>query len=308
MSIRNDNATVGMIQNALRYLIPQLERTEYPAYKFYEQFIPIDPRQMPGVETITYQRITHYGIWVPLASNSNTVEKSDFTLEPVTYNTEYFQASFSYSQVELDRVAFANANQANGIILNLTEEKYNAVLESYKQLVDDIFLNGRPNNNMFGILTHPDVPRQVAAAPISFNASPDGNLAILNRAVTSIVTNSKEVETPDTLILPTSRFNILTQQRIGGDSDTTVLEHFLRTSPYIRSIDSSPRLEDNGFNGTSSMITYRRDKSKLCGIIPKPLTALPPQPVGQGFDVYCHAQMGGVHIKRPASVLITEGI
>jgi hypothetical protein len=30
--------------------------------------------------------------------------------------------------------------------------------------------------------------------------------------------------------------------------------------------------------------------------------------VAHGFEVYCHAQISGVHIRRPGSVLIMEGI
>lgn len=113
----------GLIQQALRYVVPELQRTEYPAYKFAELFVPIDNRAMPGVETITYQRITHYGVWSPLGSAGNVVEPSDIRMETVSYGTEYYQAKFTYTQVELDRIEFANQNQAYGLVLNLTQEK-----------------------------------------------------------------------------------------------------------------------------------------------------------------------------------------
>jgi len=298
----------GLIQQALRYVVPQLERTEYPAYKFYEQFIPIDDRPMPGVETVTYQRITHYGVWTPLGSNANALEPSDFRLETVSYGAEYFQAKFTYTQVEIDRIEFANQNQAYGLVLNLTQEKYNAVLEGYKQLVDDVFAIGRPASNIFGILTHPDVSRLVSPSPITFDNDPDTNLAILARGALSIVQATREVEYPDRLILPTSVFNVVLQQRLGSSSDTTVLEHFLRVNPWIRGVDTSPRLENAGLNGGRVAIYYRYDPNKLVGIIPKPLTVLPPQQVAHGFEVYCHAQISGVHVRRPGSVLIMEGV
>jgi hypothetical protein len=82
----------------------------------------------------------------------------------------------------------------------------------------------------------------------------------------------------------------------------------LETSPHIRAIESSPRLESAGTFGGKVMITYRRDPSKIVGSIPKRFTALPPEARAYGYEVYIHAQVGGIHVKKPRSVTLTEGV
>lgn len=307
MTTRNDSLT-GLLQSSLRKVMPELIVTEYPEYKFQQSLIPIDPTQSPGAATITYQRITHTGVWQPLAAQTTSVARSDFGTEPVTYNTEYFGTSYVYTVEEIDRLNFANSNVVGGIALDLTREKVAATLQGYQQLIERTLTVGIPGNNIFGILTHPDCSRLFTSTPIIASNTGDVNLAILTNSVANQVTATDEVERPDIVVLPTSTYEILSTQRLGGSSDTTVLRHFLNTSPHIRAIESSPRLEAAGTFGGKVMLTYRRDRSKLVGCIPKRYTALPPEQKAYGYEVYVHAQVGGIHIKKPRSVTITEGI
>jgi len=86
-----------------------------------------------------------------------------------------------------------------------------------------------------------------------------------------------------------------------------VLEYFLRTNPYITSIEPINQLDkDNSSLSTNRMVVYKRDPQKVQLHIPQPLELFPPQQRGLEFIVPAHARVGGVAIYFPKSVIYVQ--
>jgi len=132
-------------------------------------------------------------------------------------------------------------------------------------------------------------------------------LELLNYGVTAIVNGSKMKETPDTILIAYEDFRVISTQRNSDSSDVTVLEYFLRTNPYITSIEPINQLDaDNSVLNTNRMVVYKRDPQKVQLHIPQPLELFPPQQRGLEFVVPAHARVGGVAIYFPKSVIYVQ--
>jgi hypothetical protein len=310
MLVRTDAQNVGLINEALRLVMPELDRTEFGEYKYADTqgFIPEDPLTAPGVDSLTQARLTVIGAWRLAADAATNVEKIDFGLDYVTYGAHYFQAFTSWSSQELDRMAFAASNPAmKGVALNVTQEKMMAVEETYLQLKNRVNSMGIPRLNIFGLHTHPDVPRFSAPYRLGMSRTPEENLALLAQFNTQIRRNTSQRESADTLLLPDQDVQQLSLQKVGDAAGTSTLQFFLDNNPYITAIDSSVELDTAGPGGTPIAQAYRRDPRKVRSLVPKKKTQIGPVTFTNGewradFD----AQLGGVHFRRPYSSLIME--
>jgi hypothetical protein len=125
--------------------------------------------------------------------------------------------------------------------------------------------------------------------------------------VTAIVNASKMKEQPDTILLAYEDFRVISTTRNSDSSDVTVLEYFLRTNPYITSIEPINQLDaENSVLNTNRMVVYKRDPQKVQLHIPQPLELFPPQQRGLEFIVPAHARVGGVAIYYPKSVIYVQ--
>jgi hypothetical protein len=137
----------------------------------------------------------------------------------------------------------------------------------------------------------------------------DGMLAILNEGCTYQVNASKQVERPDTVLLPYSVYRKVSTQRLGEGSDTTVLEYFLRTNPYITQVEPINELDPDNSGGALTkprMVVYKRDSGKLQFHVPMPLKFHPAQPRNLAWSVPAEAKLAGVALYYPKSITYVD--
>jgi hypothetical protein len=91
-------------------------------------------------------------------------------------------------------------------------------------------------------------------------------------------------------------------------SETTILEFFLKNSPYIKNVEVVPEAEGAGTGGTDVILMYKKDSDKLTLEIPQPFEQFQPEIKGFETVINCHARCGGVIIYYPLSIIKTEGI
>lgn len=308
MNERMDNA--GIINEALRYVIPQLDRTEFEEYKYADpdRLLPRNPLTAPGVDTLVRQRVTAIGQWKLAADYATNVESIDYAIDRVTYTAKYFRAHIEYSQEELDRMQFVRQNMPSAAV-NITQEKMLAVQETYMQLLNRMFSNGLPQAGIFGLHTHPDVPRITAPLTLSSTNTAAQNLATLRLFNQTIRANTAQREYADTLLLPDSVIFDLSMQVVSSAGNVSVLQYFLDNDPYIQFIETAPELDTAGPNGTRIAQAYRRDPNKVDTMIAKPMTQLGGVQFNSGvYRIDFDAQISGVHFRRPYSSLIMEGV
>jgi hypothetical protein len=129
-------------------------------------------------------------------------------------------------------------------------------------------------------------------------------LQLLNAGPTNIVNNSNMRETPDTILMPYTAYKVISTTPRSDVSDTTVMEFFLRTNPYITSIEPINQLDSTKADGKllkDRMVIYNRTPDKLQLHIAQPLEFFPPIRTTLEYTVAAHARIGGVALYYPKS-------
>lgn len=140
--------------------------------------------------------------------------------------------------------------------------------------------------------------------------TPDEILSDLNGIAVQPVTNSNDIEHPNTLLVPLARHDLISRTRLGDGSDVTILRHFLANSPYIKrvepwyALDAAPNSEWTGMR----MMAYDNSPSRLEYLLPVEFRQHAPQMQGFETVIPCDARIGGVVVYRPKSISYGDGI
>lgn len=132
-------------------------------------------------------------------------------------------------------------------------------------------------------------------------------------AVSQVVIETKEIEVPNTTVLPLSVFEFVSRRQIGDGTIDTVLTAFKRNNAHIKMVESSPWLEAGTASVTSAaattrMVNYERNPLKVSMILPVPFEQLSPDVTSTETEVKCHARTAGTVMHRPRSAIYADSI
>lgn len=301
----NMDANEGVIfARQLEYVESRAYEVKYPTLKGRELF-PVDYSVPTGAETFTYRMYDHQGAFNLITNYGDDFKRVNVTGVEVTGKVHSFGASVEYSVQDLRAAAMAG--------LPLQDHEVRAARRASEQKLDDIILNGEANGNLYGIMTHPNIPNAAVpngagGTPEWSTKTPDEILADLNDIVTDMVELTKGVEAPDTLILPIAQYEIINNTARSDTSDTTILQFFLQNNMHIRTVESWYKLKEAGAGSTDVMIAYRNDPEVIQTVIPQEFEMFPPQEKNMAFNVPCHSRFGGTRIRYPLALSIRRGI
>lgn len=301
----NMDANEGVIfARQLEYIESRIYEVKYPTLMGRELF-PVDYSVPSGAETFTYRMFDHQGAFNLITNYSDDFHRVNVTGEETTGKIHSYGASVEYSVQDLRAAAMAG--------LPLQDHEVRAARRASEQKLDDIILNGEAKGNLYGIMTHPNVPN--AAVPNGAGGTatwatktPDEILFDLNDIVSDMVALTKGVEAPTDLVLPIAQYNLINDTARSSTSDTTILEFFLKNNQYVKRVRSWYKLTGAGAGSTDVMLAYRNDPEVLETVIPQEFEMFPPQANNMAFKVPCHSRFGGVRIRYPLAVSIRRGI
>jgi hypothetical protein len=299
-----DAAETAFFNRELESIKSKTYDVKYPELKARRLF-PVSFEAGPGAESIVYQQYDQVGMAKIIASYADDLPRADIVGREFTARIKSLGASYGYNVQEI-----RNARQAGK---PLQARKANAAKRAIMQLENRIAYFGDAATGLVGFLSNPNVTRTVAAAGVSTSTTfalktPDEILSDLNAAANFVVESTNGVEIPDTLLLPLEQFNHINDTPRSAQSDTTILQHFLKNNQYIKTVEWVNELDAAGTGGADVMIAYRRDPDALTLEIPQDFEQFPEEARGLEFIVACHQRMGGVLIYYPMSVNIVEGI
>jgi hypothetical protein len=287
------------LERQLEYIRPQVFETVYADIK-YPTILPVTAEAGNAAQTFTYRVMDSTGDFRLLADAADDLPRADISQVEKSINIRSFGGSFGYTVQELRAAQMAN--------IALEQRRAAAVRRAYEEKVEEIAMFGEASASLAGFFNNSTV--DVLQADKWFTDSgttSEEMLELLNYGVTAIVNGSKMKETPDTILIAYEDFRVISTQRNSDSSDVTVLEYFLRTNPYITSIEPINQLDaDNSVLNTNRMVVYKRDPQKVQLHIPQPLELFPPQQRGLEFVVPAHARVGGVAIYFPKSVIYVQ--
>ena len=298
-----DAAESAFFARQLEFIRPGVLEVLYPDLKG-ALLVPIDTSVDPGAANYVYQVFSQVGEALVTATLNTRAPRVDVFGSENSTPIRSVIAAYGYS-----------IQEARGAMLARTPlipRRAMTCRDIIERKLDTILFIGDPLG-LSGLLNQSNTNTYTAitkdAGGTTWNtATPDEIVADLNGAVNKIVSDSLEIEQPDTVLLPLSAYTLISSKRMGDGDSTTILQHFLKNSPYIKSVEATHKSETIGSGTSRRMVTYRRDPNKLSGIMPQPFEQLPPQT--EGFEVVtnCHARTAGVVVFYPKSIAYTDGI
>lgn len=311
--IRDLGRTLKMDAGESAFFARQLEEIRGRSYdlKLIElkarMLIPVDNSVPPGADAVTYRQYTAGGVAKLVASYSDDFPRADIFGKEFTVHPKSLGSSYGYNVQEI------RAAQMTG--LPLEQRRANAARRAIEEKIDKMGQVGDADTDCLGLLNQPTtttftVPNGANNATAWTTKTPSEILSDMNGIANAIVSNTKEVEHPDTLLLPIDQYLLVSILPFSAQnaSNVTVLEMFLKNNPWVSEVEPWYALKGAGAGATDRMVCYKRDPDHLMLVIPQEFEQFPPQVKGMEFVVPCHARCAGIQVPYPLSIAYGDGI
>ena len=296
--VRNDD--VGLfLSRELETILSKVLEVQFADLK-YAQIIPVATGEVAeSSESYTYRVFDSQGKMNVIQDKASDLPRADILRKEVTLPVRSLGGSFAYTVNEVRAAAAVPG-------INLEARRANALRRASEEAVNEIALFGNAPSGMKGFLNSSEIDKVVPNKWFD-NATTDEMLEILNEAPTRIVQGSRMKETPNTMLVPYDVYRVISTTARSASSDETVLSFFLKTNPFIRSIEPINELAAaNSVLSKDRIVCYDRSPEKLQLHIPRTLELLAPERKGLEFSVAGHMRVGGTAIYYPKSVLYVE--
>ncbi len=300
-------AAAGFVTSQTAHVETQVYQIRYADIQ-YQNLIPVDTTAHPFAKTVEYYSSDKFGSarWI----NGNADDVPLAGTEKTKHSTAVHMAGIGYSH------GWEEIMQAQMLGHNLPADDAMAARRAYEEHVDGVAMNGDTEKGFEGLLNHSAVPTVASTNGTWTNKTPDQILQDINDGLAYVhVTATNTVAMADTLLLPWSRFHLISTKRL-TDSNETVLSYLRRNNVYTATtgnpltIRGIRGLDSLGGSGEPRMVCYRRAPEVLKLHIPMPhrfLTQLAGWD-GLSWKVPGVFRLGGLDIRLPKEVAYIEGI
>ena len=297
------------------FMISQLTHIEKKLYEKqyeeinYDKLIPITNEAGEHAVAIQYFYMEGRGLAKFVGTRAMDIPISELGAKSVTVPVEYGATGYSYSFEEVRQAIFLNRA--------LPQLKADMARKAYEELLQKTAMQGDEKHNLLGFLNNPNVTVTAVIANAGGgqtefqHKTPDEMLFDINDFMGDIFVESRQVERPNRLLLPTKQWNHLAGTPRSAHSDMTILKWITSNSPYLKSdsdIIPVPELQGAGVAGKDRMVAYNFNADKLKMHVPMPLRFLDLQTVGLGYKVPGEFKAGGVEWMYPGSARFGDGI
>jgi hypothetical protein len=282
----------------------QIYKVEYPEL-IAKSLIPPKVGVNPAAKTFAYRMFDRFGVAKLLASYAEDLPRSDIRGKEYTVRIEGYGASYGYSVMDIRGAAMAG--------IPLESEKADAARDTIERTLDEVYAIGDTKAGSKGILNLANVPAYVipngaGGSPLWVNKTQQEILADLNGIAHNSASLTRGIERPSRMLLDLDLFALIsTTPMFATASDTTILQYFLKNSPYIKEVIPWWRCADAGAAGVSRIVVYTPRPEKVQYLEPQPFEVFPPEQMGLRFQSACHARTGGVFTRYPFSLTYADG-
>lgn len=307
-----DAAENAFLERELQFVKAKVYERRYPEFKA-RRLIPVSHEVPSGAETIAYDEFDGVGVARILASYADDLPRADVVAKRVTSPIRGIGTSYGYNLQEIRAAIMAGRP--------LAQLKASRASRATEQEQDRIAALG--GYGLVGLLNVPNANAYTIPNGATATAAPqwirdgDGNpggktpaeiLKDMNGIAQYGVDQTNGVEIPDTMLMPDEQYGYIAVTRIDATLETTILQHFLKTNPYIKNVEGWSRCKGAGAGGTDLLVVYRRDPDFVTLEIPQEFEQLAPEQDGLETIVACHARTGGVVCPVPMSITYGAGI
>ena len=278
---------------------------ELSALNYFPQTSEINP----GAETFTFYSYDEVGLAEIISSYSTDLPRVDALGKPRTVHIRSLGDAYGYSVQEMRAASFANKS--------LDSSKASAARRAIETKHNMIAFVGDKATGLVGVFSDDNgVPRYTIPAGASGETSWEKKTAQeiikdvsgMHEAVDNL-TNS--VEKPDTLMIASSVYSILSRTIIDGTA-TSVLAFIRDNFDWLKQIIPAPELNAKNTacnpTGENLVFLYTNDAEKFSVETPMPFYQHPAQNKNLEVEIACESRVAGATFYYPLSAIIGMGI
>lgn len=295
---------LGFVQSQTAVVETGVYKHRFPEIR-YPGLIPVDNSAPEWIKTVDYYSMDIAGQARWTADRAHDLNLVGTQLGKAT--SEVFMADIGYDY------GIEEVNQAAALGMSLANEKAMAARIIYERMVDRVAFTGDTEKGWEGLYNSSAVTAIGASTGAWATATEDQILADINELLTGVFTATNEIAMADTLILPSTKFQLINSRRL-GDTGMTIFEFIQKANAYTGetgqqlTIRRSHGLNAAGAGSTARMVAYRRSPEVLKMHIPMRHRFLPVQIQGLTYQIPGIFRLGGLDIRLPGEVRYSDGI
>ncbi len=302
-------------EDASLYFARELDHVKAKTYdRLYPEmtalrFFPSTSEADPGAESITYYGYEKTGMASIISNYATDLPRVDVKGTPHTAYVEGAGASYGYSVQEMRAARMTGKG--------LEARKAESARYAVDYLMNKIAWAGLKEHNIMGVLSKEnDIPLYILPAGAGGSTrwrdkTAKEILADVNAMQSFVSKLTRNVERPDTLLLPHECFMEIANRQL-DDTATTVLKFIQENAPYLKTIESASELQEDASDtnpyDVNMAFLYKKDPEKFSIEMPVPFLQHPAQPKNLEIEVMCEARTAGVILYYPLSALMIPGV
>jgi hypothetical protein len=301
--LRQDSNETALLDRELRHIEATVYRQDYPTLEA-DSFFPVDSSDPEWAEEIEYKTYDVKGEAKAIANYADDLPKAEVLVTSEMMKVQPFGNSFEYSVQDLQRALAPGAPR-------LDQERGLAARQVLETKRDEVACFGYPALKIRGGLNNEyvDIIQSAANGTSSsrlWSAKTAANIiADMNAVKAYVPNNTLAIYRINTIVLPTSLYELIESMPYSEHSDKTVLQWWKGNNPNI---DVRPWARCNTASAASAgrIMGYFKDKSVIKQKVPQGFRVMPPQAKNLAWIQNCWLRTGGVHIRVPKSAVYMD--
>jgi len=252
----------------------ELFRFEYPETKWMNGgLIPISTSINEGATEYSFTEMEHTGRAKIVADCATDIPLADIGGRNNLRRIKTLAVGVTYCRQDIRTARMQGT-------FDIASEKAASAREAMDRTLDDLIRSGDPAAGLEGVVDHPGILVTPAITGNWATATGVQIVADVRAAINSIINQSSGVEVPNTVVMDTASFTLIsTAVHLPGASDRTILSFLREAFPMIQRWESEP-----------GMATVSATEK------------------GLSFVLSFETRFGGVMMTKPRSMLRLDGI
>lgn len=297
-----DDKYAAFLEQELQAVEAKMYEVQYPDLRA-RKFLPLKLDVSPGCETFAYWVWDVFGEAVWASNYQSGIPSVAVRGEKIIGKTEGMLAGYHYSTQDLRAAAEA------GRPLDTVLAK--AAMGAIERKIDRVAVLGDTARGFLGFGKHPNPTLLSATADWSNAAtSVDVIFADMMRLAKRMRADTNEIFSPDMMLIPTPAYDAIATRLLNtaNPSGDTILSAFLKTNPWVKTVESWPLLGTASAAGAGRAICYKKSDEIVALCVPMEPLQHEPEKDGLNYKVPVEARFGGVVVRQPKAIVYMDGV
>jgi len=244
-----------------------------------------------------------------IANYAKDLPRADVKGKEFTSPVKSLGASYGFNVQEIRAAAMSNKP--------LRQRKANAARRAVLQQENSIAYFGDSSYGLGGFFTNANIPNVALPADGAGSATTLASKTAqqmvrdLNSISNTVVTQSKGVHNPNTMLLPLAQFTLVNSTPRSDQSDLTVLRYYLQNNGFVTDaewVNELAAANSSGNLASDTAFCYERSEDVLTLEVPQEYEEFPPQEEGLEMIINAHQRIGGVLIYYPLAITKSDDV